>query len=239
MTNVEVNTVEIAQKLYEKLKGTGWDDALRTYLLGDSFQTLLNELVKLRNQGKRITPPLKDVFRAFQECPVDKVRVVMIGQDPYPQFGVADGIAFSCGNTKYPEASLRYMMKEISLTVPEEERDPVQSADLRRWSNQGLLMLNCALTTNVGEIGKHYELWSDFIANVLDYLAWNKQGIIYVMLGKKAQEWDDYIYDSNHKILVSHPASAAYNKQSRWESNNLFNQINQHISLAKQTSIIW
>jgi|688.fasta_scaffold04508_38 uracil-DNA glycosylase len=239
MTNVEINTVEIAQKLYEKLKGTGWDEALRTYLLGDSFQTLLNELVKLRNEGKRITPSLKNVFRAFQECPTSTVKVVMIGQDPYPQFNVADGIAFSCGNTKYPEASLRYMLKEISLTVPENQKDPVQSADLKRWSNQGLLMINCALTTNIGEIGKHYELWSDFITHVLDYLAWNNQGIVYVMLGKKAQEWDDCIYDSNYKIHVSHPASAAYNKESRWNSNNLFNQVNEYLTSVNQTSIIW
>ena len=239
MTEVKVNTVEIAQKLYNKLKGTGWDEALRTYLLGDSFQTLLNELVKLRNEGKRITPPLKNVFRAFEECPVSTVKVVMIGQDPYPQFGVADGIAFSCGNTNYPEASLRYMLKEINLTVPQEQKDPVQSADLKRWSNQGVLMLNCALTTNIGEIGKHYELWSDFIAFVLDYLAWNNQGIVYVMLGKKAQEWDDFIYDSNVKIHVSHPASAAYNKQSRWESNDLFNKINESLNSTNQTSILW
>jgi uracil-DNA glycosylase len=239
MTEVKVNTVEIAQKLYNKLKGTGWDEALRTYLLGDSFQTLLNELVKLRNEGKRITPPLKNVFRAFEECPVNSVRVVMIGQDPYPQFGVADGIAFSCGNTNYPEASLRYMFKEINLTVPPDQINPIHSADLKRWSNQGMLMLNCALTTNIGEIGKHYELWSDFISFVLDYLAWNKQGIIYVMLGKKAQEWDDFIYDSNVKIHVSHPASAAYNKQSRWDSNNLFNQINESLNSTNQTSIIW
>lgn len=238
MTTVEVNTKEIAQKLYQKLEGTGWDEALRTFLLGQSFENLLDELVKLRNQGKRITPPLKNVFRAFTECPVNTVKVVMIGQDPYPQFGVADGIAFSCGNTNYPEASLRYMLKEIQETVPvEHQADP--STDLKRWSNQGVLMLNCALTTNIGEIGKHYELWSDFIALVLDHLAWNNQGIIYVMLGKKAQEWDDYIYDSNYKLLVSHPASAAYNKQSRWDSQNLFNLVNQKLLENNKSLIYW
>ena len=239
MTEIKINTLEIAQKLYDKLKNTGWDNALRTYLLGDSFQTLLNELVKLRNDGKRITPPLKNVFKAFEECPVKNVKVVMIGQDPYPQFNVADGIAFSCGNTNYPEASLRYILKEINADVAKDQRDPGQSPDLRRWSNQGVLLINCALTTNIGEVGKHYDLWSDFISFVLDYLAWNNPGIVYVMLGKKAQEWDDFIYDSNFKIHVSHPASAAYNKQSRWTSNNLFNQINQNLLSINQTSIIW
>ena len=239
MTTVEVNVKEVAQKLYAKLEGTGWDEALRTYLLSQSFEDLLNELVKLRNQGKRITPPLKNVFRALQECPVNTVEVVMIGQDPYPQFGVADGIAFSCANTNRPEASLRYILNEINETVPEEQRDPNQSCDLKRWSNQGVLMLNTALTTNVGEIGKHHELWTDFISNIFDYLAWNKQGIIYVMLGKKAQEWDDYIYDSNHKIHVSHPASAAYNKQSKWNSQNLFNQVNSILQDKKKSLIYW
>jgi uracil-DNA glycosylase len=239
METIIYDTKEIAQKLYLKLENTGWDSALRTYLLGDDFQVALSELVKLRNEGKRITPPLKNIFRAFIECPINTLNVVVIGQDPYPQFGVADGISFSCSNNNYPEASLRYIFKEINVTVADEFKDAEQSCDLKRWSNQGVLMLNTSLTTNVGEIGKHYNIWKDFTTYLLDYLALNKPETIYVMLGKKAQEWNDYILDNNHKILVSHPASAAYNKQSKWDSQDLFNRINQQLILQNKNPVIW
>lgn len=239
MSEIVIDTKEIAQKLYNNLSDTGWDNALRTYLLGDSFQVALSELVKLRNQGKRITPPLKNIFRAFKECPLDTLKVVVIGQDPYPKFGVGDGISFSCSNNNYPEASLRYMLKEIERTVDEEFKDIDPHCDLKRWSNQGVLMLNTALTTNVGEIGKHYHVWNDFTAELLDYLGHNLPNTIYVMLGKKAQEWKEFIPESETKIYATHPASAAYNKQSTWNSENLFNKINQELIAKERKPIIW
>ena len=126
-------------------------------------------LYKLREDGKRFTPPLKQVFRAFEECPYDDLKVIFIGQDPYPQLGVADGISFSCGNTNKVQPSLRYIFEEIERTVYQ-EFPSYQDPDLTRWSKQGILMLNTALTVEVGKIGSHYDIWKPFTAYLLDWL---------------------------------------------------------------------
>lgn len=236
---VEINTAEVSKKLLNKLNGTGWEKVFGTYLLSSDFQDVLNNLVKLRNSGKRITPPLKNVFRAFSECPLDNTKVIIIGQDPYPQFNVADGIAFSCSHTNVPEKSLRYMLNDIKANVAQEHQDPIDSADLSRWSKQGVLLINTALTTNVGEIGKHHELWTDFMTTLFDYLTWNKPDIVYVMLGKKAQEWEDYLNPVDVKLKASHPASAAYQKQSVWDSGDVFTRINKALITLEKDPIKW
>jgi uracil-DNA glycosylase len=236
---IKINTSEVSKKLYKKVEGSGWETVFGTYLLSSDFQDLLDNLVKLRNSGKRITPPLKNVFKAFTECPLDTTNVVIIGQDPYPQFNVADGIAFSCGNTHKAEKSLQYIMKAIEDTVDVNDRDVINSPDLSRWSHQGVLLINTAFTTNVGEVGKHYDLWKDFLATLFDYFHWNNPDAIFVMLGKKAQEWDDYIGDHHIKIKASHPASAAYQKQSKWDCNDIFNKINKHLVEQGKTPIRW
>ena len=96
MDKIEINIETLRETLNEKLVVSGWDKMLTPYTNGLSFDHIMNTLVDNVNDGKRFTPRFKDVFNAFYECPYDKVKVVIVGQDPYPQLGVADGIAFSC-----------------------------------------------------------------------------------------------------------------------------------------------
>jgi len=117
---IEVNTVnleEIKVKLYERLKPSGWGDKLKTFIMSNDFDKILKYLLADVKDGKRFTPPLKYIFRAFEECPYDKLKVVILGQDPYPQIDTADGIALSCSLKDKPEASLRYLLKEVEDTV--------------------------------------------------------------------------------------------------------------------------
>jgi len=230
----EVNIQEISQKLYDKVRDKGWNK-LRTFLLSSDMDDILEKLVKEVEQGKRFTPPVKSLFTALEKCPIDNVRVVIIGQDPYPQLGVADGIAFSCGNTGKIEKSLQYMHSSIKDTV---DAEYVGSPDLSPWVEQGVLMLNSALTTTIGKPGTHQELWQPFMAYLLDILTHHKDGLVYVFLGKKAQEFADMVPDSNHKIMVSHPASAAYNG-SKWDCNDMWNKINKHLEENGQSPISW
>ena len=111
-----VDLAEIKCKLIEKLTPSGWSVKLRSFINSSDFDKILDSLLQERDAGKRFTPPLKQVFRAFEECPVDKLRVVMIGQDPYPHFGVADGLAFSCSNTGKPQPSLKNIFEAIDTT---------------------------------------------------------------------------------------------------------------------------
>ena len=230
--------LEIKQKMFEKLKFNNWDKVFNSFIFSSEFDDVLNQLYNLSIQDKKFTPPLKQVFRAFEECPYDNLKIVIIGQDPYPQLGVADGISFSCSNTNKLQPSLRYVLDEINRTVYGE--NPVSTdVDLTRWSNQGILMLNTSLTTEVGKIGQHYDIWKNFTAYLLDYLTHNKENIVYIYMGKKAQEWADLTGDNNHKFFVSHPASAAYTKQKHWNSDNVFLKTQVLVKKYFNSEIIW
>lgn len=226
--NVTVNHEEVVNKLSSMLKDSGWHNVLKGFLVSEDFKNILVTLNTMVNDGQRFTPPLKQVFRAFQECPYDQLRVVVVGQDPYPQLGVADGIAFSCGNTKKPEASLRHIIKAVNETVYSGKQDIKEvDPDLTRWSNQGVLMLNTALTTEVGKIGKHFDIWQPFIAYLIDMLSKNDRSLVWVFMGKQAQALSDMVDDHHTVLACSHPASAAYQKQQLWNCNDVFNKVNE------------
>jgi len=233
-----LNIEDIKQKMFDKLKFNNWDKVFNSFIFSSDFDKIIMQLYNLSTEGKNFTPPLKQVFRAFEECPLNNLKVVVIGQDPYPQLGVADGISFSCSNTNNLQPSLRYILGEVNKTVYGD--NPVSTdVDLKRWSNQGILMLNTSLTTEVGKIGQHYDIWKNFTAYLLDYLTHNKENIIYIYMGKKAQEWADLTGDNNHKLFVSHPASAAYTKQKHWDSNGVFLKTQLLVKEYHNTNIIW
>ena len=96
-TELEID--EIKQKLFDKLEPSGWGRVFKSFIFSSEFDDILIKLYKLSIDGKRFTPTLKQIFRAFEECPYNELQIVIVGQDPYPQVGVADGIAFSCSNT--------------------------------------------------------------------------------------------------------------------------------------------
>jgi uracil-DNA glycosylase len=233
---------QIRDKLIGKLVDSGWASFLRVHLRSDDFQSIIDFLVNENQEGRRFTPPLKQLFRAFEECPVDKVKVVMIGQDPYPQPLVADGVAFSCGNTNKPEASLRYILNAVEDTVPFEDRDVIDETtkcNLDRLSKQGILMLNSALTTEVGKVGKHVEVWKPFMEYLIDMLNFQQSGLVWALMGKQAQQYEALIGDHHYVLKSTHPAYAAYMKQPRWDCNNIFNKINQQLVDTKREKIRW
>ena len=228
---------EIKQKMFEKLEPNGWDRFFKSFIFSSEFDLILNQLYNQTKLDKRFTPPLKQVFRAFEECPYDKLKVIIIGQDPYPQLGVADGIAFSCSNTDKLQASLRYILQEVDKTVY--NNDVIsENNDLTRWSNQGILLLNTALTTEVGKIGGHYDIWKPFTAYLLDTLNNYSPGLVYVYMGKKAEEWSSLTNDNSHKFFVKHPASAAYNG-SKWDSMDVFNKVAKIVKDSTNETITW
>ena len=245
MSNIpnKLTPQEYASKMYEMLKSSGWHNVLKGFLLSEDFVHIIKVLENCVAEDLRFTPPLKQVFRAFMECPYDTTNVIIVGQDPYPQLGVADGIAFSCGNTKKPEASLRYIFKEVNKIVYNNEKDVATfDPDLSRWSKQGILMLNTSLTTEIGKIGKHIPIWDPFNKYLIDMLNANDKEYIWVLMGKQAQQNEDLIDNilNNTQILkCSHPASAAYQKSSEWDSNNIFNQVNDALKLTNKPKIVW
>lgn len=233
-------TEELVPKLQEILKQTSWYSVLKFFILSDDFTQIVKQLVSCSLDQKHFTPTLKQLFRVFQETTYGNVRVVIIGQDPYPQVGVADGISFSCSNTMKPEASLRYIHGAIRRTVYNNDPEWNAPVDLSSWSRQGVLMLNTAFTVEVGKIGSHYHIWKSFTTYLLDQLAHHNTGLVVIGLGNKAKEFMDIFPDDvHHKLFASHPASAAYSKQKEWDCNDVFNQTNHILKGLNGDGIVW
>nr|DAI45438.1 MAG TPA: hypothetical protein [Bacteriophage sp.] len=174
------------------------------------FNELNIVLGKLKDiNPEDICPQPGNVFRAFKLCPYKELRVVFLGQDPYPQRGVATGILFG-NKERTPEDKLSpslEIIKEccINYGVP---HGPIDFDNtLESWAKQGILMINSALTCKVNEIGSHVMLWRKFIVALLKNLSYRDPGLIYVLFGKQAQTFEPYIDSKyNHIIKVEHPA---------------------------------
>jgi uracil-DNA glycosylase len=241
-TEILQKTDEIVLKLQERLKPSGWYNRLHGLLTSQEFHKIIYTLVNNSVEEKRFTPVIKDLFRAFELTPVNEVKVIIIGQDPYPQIGIANGIAFCNANKpdNKMEASLRYITEAVYRTVYNSDEEYALTNDLSRWSKQGILMLNTALTTEVGKIGVHQELWKPFTQHVIDVIANSNTALIWAFLGKAAQQYADLVPDiAHHKLFVSHPASAAYAKQKQWDCKDMFNQINVLLDQIYGEQVIW
>ena len=226
----EPNIIYIISKIKEKISSSDWAPILNSWLDSTDHYNVVKALKSANESGVRFTPRYGDAYNAFLHCPVDQLKVVMIGQDPYPQPDVADGIAFSCSKKGKPEASLRYIFK--ALDTP--DADP----DLRRWAEQGVLLLNTAMTVEVNNVGSHYDMWKPFMSSLLTEISNLRPDIIVVGLGKKAQEWLSY-FPFGTKLEVSHPASAAYRKGGTWDHQDVFNRINEYLTWQGKDLIKW
>jgi uracil-DNA glycosylase len=229
---------KIVDKLYEDLVPSGWARVLRTFIYSSDFKNIIQSLANESLLDRRFTPPLRDIFRAFKECPYDDLKVVIVGQDPYPTINVADGIAFSCSKTMRLQPSLKFMLDEVNRTVY--NGDSVSNnPDLTRWSRQGILMLNTALTTEIGKIGKHYDIWKPMLNYLFDYLSNYNNGLVYIYMGKEARTWADSVNDNCFKLFCSHPASAVYSKFRRWDSQNVFHTAQKVVEENYKYLILW
>lgn len=226
----EPNIIYIISKIKEKVSSSDWAPILNPWLDSTDHYNVVKALKSANESGVRFTPRYGDAYNAFLHCPVDQLKVVMIGQDPYPQPDVADGIAFSCSKKGKPEASLRYIFKALDT--------PDANPDLRRWADQGVLLLNTAMTVEVNNVGSHYDMWKPFMSSLLTEISNLRPDIIVVGLGKKAQEWLSY-FPFGTKLEVSHPASAAYRKGGTWDHQNVFNRINEYLTWQGKDLIKW
>ena len=231
MSQLAINITKHRDNFLINLEESGWD-CLIPFIDGNLFDDIVVNLYNQYIEGNRFTPKLKETVNAFVECPYKDMKVVFVGQDPYPQQDVADGISFSCSKTMKEQPSLRYIFDELKNQYPDASRD----TDLRRWANQGVLMLNTAMTVQIGKIGSHYSIWEKFTEYLFSQLN-KRDDLIIVLLGKKAEAWAKHL-DNNIIFKVPHPASAAY-KGGKWDSKDVFNKINQELNKQGKSLINW
>ena len=182
---------------------------------------------KLSASNHIICPQLKDIFKCFRLCPLSNLRVVLIGQDPYPQKGVATGLAFA-NSPDTPEdsysPSLEILRESvINYTIP--HRRVTFAPDLEKWEAQGVLLLNSALSCEVGRVGSHTLLWRPFIKSLLTNLSKYHTGLVYLLMGTQAQSLKPYINKQfNHVIHIRHPSW--YARQRQRMPSDIWQEIN-------------
>lgn len=214
------------------------------------YQSPLTELKELVLPNILYYPKRQDIFRVF-DMPVDLVKVVILGQDPYPTKDDAIGLSFVNGTNKVP-ASLRIIKKEI-----EDEGYP--PADIHSWENQGVFLLNTALTVESGNAGSHLDYWKGFTEDVIRYLSFSNP-TIWLLWGKKAQEYKKFIHrpymvtdaiiedvkdlpvSSQYNFILEspHPAAEAYaGGKAGFYGNNHFKNVNEILNKKQKKQIIW
>ena len=174
-----------------------------------------------------LCPHLQNIFKAFRICPYNDCKIVFLGQDPYPQAGVATGVLF--GNSKdTPEECLSPSLKvikeaAIDYTIPHNLIEFDNS--LESWAKQGILMINTALTCTVNQVGSHFMIWKPFISKLLFNMSSINSGIIYVLFGSQAASFKDSIVGQQHIIMEYHPAY--YARRGTKLSPMLFREVNK------------
>jgi uracil-DNA glycosylase len=212
-----------------------WKAILQPEFDKDYFATL-TEFVRNEYKTKLTFPPAPLIFNAFDQCPLDKVKVVIIGQDPYHGDGQAHGLCFSVNDGVAFPPSLLNIFKEIERDLG---KSMPSSGNLIRWAQQGVLLLNATLTVQAHMAGSHQNKgWEIFTDAVIQKLASEKEHLVFMLWGSYAQKKGAVIDASKHLILKSvHPSPlSAYRG---FIGNNHFSLGNKYLRENGQQEINW
>lgn len=187
-----------------KIEGS-WKQALKPEFDKPYFKQIVLHIKTEKGQGKTIYPPGSRIFHAFDQTPIDQVKVVILGQDPYHGAGQAHGLSFSVPNGVPPPPSLINIFKEIQTDIGV---DPPRHGNLEHWAKQGVLLLNASLTVRAGEPMSHSKIgWAVFTDTVIKTISEKKKHVVFMLWGKFAREKKILIDTSKHLVLESaHPS---------------------------------
>ncbi len=182
-----------------------WKEVLKGEFSKPYFQQIPLHLKTEKSQGKTIYPPGSLIFNAFNTTPFDKVKVVILGQDPYHGAGQAHGLCFSVQKGVPPPPSLVNIFKELQDDIGVEIPN---HGNLTHWAQQGVFLLNASLTVRAGEPMSHSKIgWAEFTDTVIQKISEHKKNVVFLLWGKFAQEKRVLIDESKHCILRSvHPS---------------------------------
>lgn len=217
---------------------SSWKEILNDELQKPYYVELTDEVKRLYIDKKgSIFPEVTDIFRAFDLCPLDAVKVVILGQDPYPTKGHAHGLCFSVEPDVRPfPKSLNNIFKEIQDDLGK----PIPSdGNLERWAKQGVLLLNSVLTVEEGKPDSHKGLgWEKFTDAVIRKINVQKEGIVIILWGSKAIAKEEMIDKSKHLILKSvHPSPlSAYRG---FFGCKHFSKSNEFLRMMEKPEIDW
>jgi uracil-DNA glycosylase len=213
-----------------------WRVALADEFEKEYFKNIVQFLKAEKAANKTIYPKGADIFNAFSKTPFDKVKAVLLGQDPYHGAGQAHGLCFSVLEPTPPPPSLVNIYKElhadIGFTIP-------THGNLEKWAIQGLLMLNASLTVRANEPMSHSKIgWETFTNAIIKKISDEKEHIIFILWGKFAQNKKTLIDLNKHFVLeAAHPSPlSAHN--GFWGCKH-FSKANDYLRQQKKTPFIW
>ena len=212
-----------------------WRKSLKEEFEKDYFDQISLSLRKDKADGQVIYPPGPLIFNAFNSTPFKKVKVVIIGQDPYHGPGEAMGLSFSVPRGKRVPPSLKNIYKELNTdlgcAIPDH-------GDLSGWANQGVLLLNAMLTVRHKSPGSHKKIgWQTFTNAVIKKLSDEKDGLVFLLWGRFAQGKKEHIDELKHHVLeAAHPSPLA---GGAFFDNKHFSKTNQLLKEQGMTEINW
>ena len=187
-----------------------WKEVLHKEFTKPYFEQIAAFLKIEKAQGKTIYPPGSLIFNAFDKTPFNKVKVVLLGQDPYHGPGQAHGLCFSVQDGVPPPPSLQNMYKElnndIGMPIP-------KTGNLTKWATQGVFLLNASLTVRAGEANSHAKIgWHEFTDAVIKTISSEKKGVVFLLWGRFAQDKQVLIDETRHYVLkAAHPSPLSAN----------------------------
>ena len=196
----------------------------------------LAEFVRAEYQTKKIFPPASLIFNAFDQCPFDEVKVVILGQDPYHGDGQANGLCFSVNDGIRFPPSLVNIFKEIETELG---KPAPASGNLTRWAQQGVLLLNATLTVQAHQAGSHQGRgWEQFTDAVIRTLAEQKENLVFILWGAYAQSKAGFVDANRHLVLQSaHPSPFSVHRG--FFGNNHFIKANNYLREKGLKEIEW
>jgi uracil-DNA glycosylase len=210
-------------------------------VLSQEFEKLyfkaLMEFINIEYANHRCFPTATQIFAAFEHCPFDKVKIVIIGQDPYHGLGQANGLCFSVNDGITFPPSLINIFKEIQsdLGLP----IPI-SGNLERWADQGVLLLNATLSVRESEAGSHQNQgWETFTDKVIQNISDEKENVVFLLWGGFAKKKGSKIDRKKHHVLeTGHPSPLSANR-GLWYGNKHFSKTNDYLKSIEKKEIAW
>ena len=212
-----------------------WKEALKGEFDKPYFVSLVNFLRQEKASGKVIYPPGSQIFRAFDLTPVQDVKVVILGQDPYHGPGQAHGLSFSVPSGVPAPPSLKNIFKEIETDLGVRMSG---HPNLESWARQGVLLLNAVLTVRAAEAASHSRIgWQEFTDAVIKYISDNCEGVVFMLWGNFARGKSELIDRSRHCVLeAAHPSPLA---RGAFFGCRHFSQANNYLLSTSRTPINW
>ncbi len=200
------------------------------------FQQIVTFLKTEKSAGKIIYPPGKLIFNAFDKTPFPKLKVVLLGQDPYHNPGQAHGLSFSVPDGIAKPPSLINIFKELQSDLG---ISPSQNGNLEKWAMQGVLLLNASLTVRKNEPGSHSKIgWLQFTDNIILKISEHKKGVVFLLWGKFAQDKQSLIDETKHYVLkAAHPSPFSADKG--FFGCRHFSRANELLAIQNTEPIDW